>query len=248
MNFKEFISNLTKENLDLINREFAKKEKSVPKFAFSKIRDADLEKLVYIEYNPNIKIFKNWLNNNITLDSDTITFLKKLIEDNRRYIKFYNEEDLKMKFLSPLFNRIDFRNFKYKFRDFYKQILEYKTDKFIFSGVTDFVISKGLKYGEKPYFFIQEFKKGIDTSDPEPQLLAELISGVEINGWSSMRGAYIIGENWNFVILEKLGVDKYQYFISRTFNSTNSDDLMGIYRNLLFVKNEIIEMLKDEEN
>ncbi len=73
-------------------------------------------------------------------------------------------------------------------------------------------------------------------------VLAELISAVELNGWKQIKGAYIIGENWNFVILEKLDKDKYQYFISRTFNSTVLENLTKIFKNLLFVKNEIIQM------
>ena len=62
-----------------------------------------------------------------------------------------------------------------------------------------------------------------------------------------MKGAYIIGENWNFVILEKLGKNKYQYFVSESFNSAKIEDLKGIYKNLLFVKQEIIEMIKKGE-
>ena len=127
-------------------------------------------------------------------------------------------------------------------------ILEpYETENFILNGITDFVISKGLFYSEKPYFFIQEFKRAEDYSNPRPQLLAELISAVELNSWKTIKGAYIIGENWNFVILNRLERHKYEYFVSRTFNSTNFEDLKGIYKNLLFVKEEIIEMVKRGE-
>jgi hypothetical protein len=31
-----------------------------------------------------------------------------------------------------------------------------------------------------------------------------------------IKGAYITGENWHFVILEKLERHKYQYFISQS--------------------------------
>ena len=97
------------------------------------------------------------------------------------------------------------------------------------------------------YFFIQEFKKGIKGSDPEPQLLAELIAGLELNTWQIIRGAYIVGAIWNFVILEKLGKDKYQYFVSENFDSSKIGDLKGIYQNLVFVKEEIIEKIKKED-
>ena len=70
-------------------------------------------------------------------------------------------------------------------------------------------------------------------------MLAELISAVELNNFEQMEGAFIIGENWNFVILNKLAQNKYQYFISHTFNAANINDLKSIYKNLLFVKHKI---------
>ncbi len=73
-------------------------------------------------------------------------------------------------------------------------------------------------------------------------MLAELISGIEFNGFKLIKGAFIIGENWNFVILDKLDHDKYQYFISHTLNATHINDLQQIYKNLLFVKHEIIKI------
>jgi len=77
--------------------------------------------------------------------------------------------------------------------------------------MTDFLISKGF-FPEEPYFFIQEFKKSIKYDDPRPQLLAELISAVELNKFNSMKGAYIVVAIWHFVILEKIGTN--QYFFS----------------------------------
>ena len=46
------------------------------------------------------------------------------------------------------------------------------------------------------------------------------------------------------IYLQKLDIDKYQYFISQNFDSTKIDDLKSIYKNLLFVKNEILTMVK----
>jgi len=66
-----------------------------------------------------------------------------------------------------------------------------------------------------------------------------MISGVELNNILSMRGAYIIGAIWNFVILEKLGENKYQYFVSSNFDSTKIDDLKDIYKNLLHIKSTL---------
>jgi len=102
------------------------------------------------------------------------------------------------------------------------------------------MIAQGLFKSEKPYFFIQEFKQGKTRKDPEPQLLAELISAVELNDESAMQGAYIVGAIWNFVILEKIEKHQYQYFVSENFDSTKIEDLKAIYRNLLFIQQEIL--------
>ena len=54
----------------------------------------------------------------------------------------------------------------------------------------------------------------------------------------------VFGAIWNFVILEKLSKNNYQYFVSQNFDSTKIEDLKDIYKNLIFVKEEIIEMAK----
>ena len=97
-------------------------------------------------------------------------------------------------------------------------------------------MAKGLYESETPYFFIQEFKKGVEFSDPRPQLVAELIAGLEISNFKNIKGAYIIGSIWNFVILEKIEKDSYRYYVSENFDSSKIGDLNLIYKNLLFVK------------
>jgi hypothetical protein len=185
-------------------------------------------------------IFNSWFNFDITLIDEEVLFLKELLAQEIDLIRIYNEEDLKAHFISPILNKVNFKSLKNKRRDFYEETLTYETNHFILRGVTDFVVAKGLEYPETPYFFIQEFKKGVQYSNPEPQLLAELISAVELNNFKQMKGAFIVGENWNFVILNKLAQDKYQYFISHTFNATNINDLKCIYKNLLFVKHNLL--------
>ena len=76
------------------------------------------------------------------------------------FLASISEEDLKVNFLIPILNKVHFKSYENEFRDFYELPLKYETEKFIFNGITDFVVSKGLIESEKPYFFIQEFKKG----------------------------------------------------------------------------------------
>ena len=238
------------ERIEALEREIRElkgiSNNGLKSYTFSKITTKQLRKLVDINQKINNNIFNNWFSFDIKFDNALIDFLSNLINKNKSLIKSYNEEDLKVKFIIPLLNRVDFLSYSDEFRDFYELPLYYQNDKFIFNGTTDFVVSKGLFESQKPYFFIQEFKKGQTDGYPEPQLLAELISAIELNNETTMRGAYIVGAIWNFVILEKLGKDKYQYFVSENFDSTKIEDLKGIYRNLMFVKQEIIEKVKVE--
>ena len=211
-----------------------------PTYQYSKITFNQLESLVDITQNIAHNRFDDWFNSDINIEDKTVDFLQELIEKEKHYIKVYNEEDLKVNFIIPVLNKIDFK-IEGKIRGFYEEPITYKTDKFIFNGTTDFLVSTGFRKPKKPYFFIQEFKKGQTSSFPEPQLLAELIAAVELNSWTEIKGAYIVGAVWNFVILEKIEVGQYRYFVSENFDCTKIDDLKNIFKHLLFVKNEIIE-------
>lgn len=221
-----------------------KDETGASTYQYSKIRDSDLLKLFDIEQNLDERRFDGWFRQTVETAHEDEHFLAALLEDNRLLIERYGEEDLKANFIVPLLNRVRFKSFERKVRDFYELPLRYATEKFIFSGTVDFAVSKGLVESRKPYFFIQEFKRSEDYGNPRPQLLAELISAVELNAWTEMKGAYIIGGSWHFVILEKLAQEKYQYFISQNFDSTKLNDLLSIYRNLVIVKHEIFRMIK----
>jgi len=239
------LQQLLKENEELKNRlnllevKYQIKEE-IPTYCFSQIGFSDLKKIVEIKPKLNYHKFDDWFNDeNIKLDDEDIHFLKNLIDNNIFYLENYKEEDLKVKFITPILNRINFVNIDKEIRDFYDENLCYQTEQFILNGEADFVVAKGYFFSELPYFFIQEFKKSKAAKDPEPQLLAELIAAIELNNFTTIKGAFIIGAIWNFVLLEKLGTNKYQYFVSRNYDSTDLEKLKSIYKNLLFVKKEI---------
>jgi len=217
-------------------------KEDIPIYYFSKIKDKELRELVNIKQNFSLKIFDKWFNQTINLEDHEIKFLTELLDKEFNFIRIYKEEDLKVKFIAPILNKVDFRSIEKEIRDFYEEKITYKTNKFILTGNTDYLVSKGLEYSEKPYFFIQEFKKAKEISYPESQLLAELITAVELNDFKIMKGAYIVGAIWNFVILKKLAENTYQYFISINFDSSKLADLTAIYKNLLVVKEEIFKI------
>ncbi|KOR31577.1 hypothetical protein TI05_12680 [Achromatium sp. WMS3] len=234
---------LLRENQELKKKLGLEIEK-ISSYTFSQITLLELRSIVEIKLKLNEAKFGDWFNHSsVKLDNTDISFLENLINKHAFSIETYQEETLKVKFIAPILNRIDFSNLEKEVCDFYDESLTYKTEKFILTGKVDFMVSKGYFYSETPYFFIQKFKPSTTAKNPQPQLLAELISAVELNDWKFIKGAYIIGGNWHFVILEKLEHHKYQYFISQNFDSTKIEDLKLIYKNLLFVKNEILAMV-----
>lgn len=218
----------------------------IKEFSFSQITFENIKSVIKIEKKYNLSIFQDWFNINEISNLD-LEFLKKLNsvygENFASVIKHFSEETLKAKFIIPILNKVDFFSPERYIADFYNESLKYQNDNFCFSGFCDFYVARGIEYPEKPLFFIQEFKKGEKYSDPEPQLIAELIAGLEIGNLQNIKGAYIIGSIWNFVYLYKNN-DKYIYTISQNFDSTKLSDLIQIFSNLLFVKNEIFNSIK----
>ena len=106
----------------------------------------------------------------------------------------------------------------------------------LLSGKTDFMLARGFKTPEKPFFFIQEFKKDKQLKDPEDQILAEMLAAIKINETNIMHGAYVTGNEWDFIILEKLETGNYEYFVSKSLNCLDIDHLKQIYINLQAVK------------
>jgi hypothetical protein len=234
MSFLEEMSQLRKK-IDALETDSKKRV-----IDFSRVRDADLDEMrVSIRFGENK--FNQWFNSKIDIDSQSLTFLTELLKKEREFLRYYNEEDLKVNFLIPILNRIDFKILDLEVRAFYKESLNIETDNLVLKGVPDFFISKGLFRSETPLFFIQKFNKGRDNSFIEFQLVAEMVAGLEVSKLQEIKGAYVVGSIWNFVILEKLE-EGYNYSVSRNFDSSREDDLKEIYKNLLYIKSEIIEM------
>jgi hypothetical protein len=98
------------------------------------------------------------------------------------------------------------------------------------------MVATGIDQAKKPYFFIQEFKPSLPDRNPEVQLLAELLIAMEKNKTTIMRGGYIIGQFWKFIILEKIGENQFEYFVSPAFDALKLPDLTQIYVILQAVK------------
>jgi hypothetical protein len=228
--------------------KYEKEEKTSPPkptYSFSKISEKKLKELLNVKNILSVgSKFDDWFYNKIEISERESKFLKRLLEKRQNRIRIYNEQALSMKFISSILNEVDFEIPEREITDFYENSISYDFGGFIFSGEPDFFVAKGVTEPETPYFFIQEFKKTKDPKYPEPQLVAEMVVALEISELSQVKGAFIVGINWHFVILEKVE-NRYQYFVSEPLLATRIEDLKLIYKNLLFVKAEILEMVDE---
>jgi hypothetical protein len=202
--------------------------------SFSKVKFDELCKVVPLKPITDHAQFNEWFHYDYSLNENEIDFLTHLIDLHRPFLSSYSEEELKVKYITPMLNKVNFM-FE-EVRDWYERPLKAVINGVEIGGYVDFMVAKGIKEPQRPYFFIQEFKKSKTEVDPEDQLLAELLVATELNQATVMRGAYIIGKVWNFVILKKQPNNEYEYYVSKIFDNTWLDDLKQIYINLQAVK------------
>ncbi|MEM1324571.1 MAG: hypothetical protein AAGI23_01390 [Bacteroidota bacterium] len=212
--------------------------------SFSNIRFKDLKAIAPIEQSANEVVFEDWFNYPYEFNEEEIAFLTDLIVRNRLKINAYTEEELKAKFLIPLLNKVDF--VKGEVSDWYERNIRGKINGVEIGGVTDFMVAKGVKEPETPYFYIQEFKPSKPSVFPEDQLLAELMVSVELEGKQSMKGAYIVGQFWTFVILEKQPNGSFILYLAPSLDALKLEDLQEIYKHLKAVKAEILEKVSQQ--
>lgn len=147
-----------------------------------------------------------------------------------------------MKFLALLFFISEIEE-KQKIQAFYERPLSITIQGQKISLKTDCMLATplGKNTPKEPYFFLQEFKKGKgDKFDPEAQMLAAMLIAQNKNQLSNniahpIYGAYVVGKNWNFTVL-----DNNNYCRSRQFDTTERGVLIQIVSILRNLKTLII--------
>lgn len=208
---------------------------SKPRYNFEKIDKAFVEKEFQLERVDGHPILAQWETDTLP---DAIDDKFGIINQQRLLLadrlEDFNEETLKMNFIWLLLNLVQFNGANYT--AFADERLEAEFDNFILAGRTDWFVAKGKYKPEVPYLFLQEYKRTRHaSSDPEGQLLAEMLTARKLNSTTEpMKGLTITGKFWNFVVLHE-----NQYCISKSYDSTQEDELRDIYRILKIAKNEI---------
>lgn len=174
-------------------------------------------------------LMQEWLNiPNYNFDIIDQAIFDNALQKARRNIEGWSEEDLKMKFISPILQlggMLDGDTFV----SFFDKSLEEEVEGHKLSVKADFVIAKGmLNYMQRPYFHFQEYKpQKSPTGDPMAQLLEAFLIAQEKNKKDSieipMYGCEIIGRQWTFVTMEGK-----EYCVSSPYICTEKEDLIQI--------------------
>ena len=154
------------------------------------------------------------------------TLLEDVHHRSIDYINGWNEEELKMKLISPLFYIADIEE-RGKIATFFERPMKAIIKNYKISVVCDCLVAtpKGLTTPKFPYFFLQEFKKEKgDSQDPEAQMLAAMLIAQHANNdGKTLYGSWLVGSNWKFTTL----TDKL-YCSSRWYDATNKVELEHI--------------------
>ena len=205
-----------------------------------KLNHYDVEEVIDvmgIEKIENSTYLDEWLN----ADGEIKVSYAEILEEGRQELSLkwdeWNEEELKIKFVSLVFLASQVEEPK-KIRTFFERNLSGKVNDIIISVTVDCMIATPKKSGapEHPYFFLQEFKRSrTDSRDPEGQMLAAMILAQELNqDGRPLYGCWLQGKNWYFTVL--IGAE---YSISRQYDATQKADLLQI----VFILRKLKELI-----
>lgn len=199
----------------------------------------DLHEQFNLVKSESTEKLNNWLSAQNDISDEEriqIEILKDKLIKNANY---WNEEELKIKFIGPFLELVNLDGENYKL--FYNRSMTASIDNIKVSGTVDMVVASGFQKPKKPFFCIHEYKQELkkDSADPVGHLLSEMIVAQKINGDGQViYGSYVIGRSWYFIILEG-----NEYTVSDTYLATQ-DDIYTIFKILREVKKYIELIVK----
>lgn len=160
----------------------------------------------------------------------------------RNHARGWNEEELKIHFLGPLFQLINFEG--KNFNVFAGRQLSARVDEFDMRGIVDGLIARGYLEPVTPYFCLQEYKpeKGRDI-DPAGQMLASMLTARVVNDdKETVYGCYVLGRFWFFATLH--GTDP-TFGISDSLDATDPKDIKLIFAQLRWLRDWVRQQTED---
>jgi hypothetical protein len=168
-----------------------------------------------------------WMKSQFILDDFEEKTLDKALDRYANLAASWNEEELKMHFISAIITVAD-PNITDVCKTYFERPLTGIIQNYNMHVITDCMIAQPKLAGDpdKPYFFLQEFKQAqrFGRTDPQGQMLAAMLLAQQINADDKIiYGCYVVENNWRFTTLNGLN-----YCVSRQFNATEKIELLSI--------------------
>ncbi len=180
----------------------------------------------------------SWMAANYDLTDSENEIIDQLHADMSDFGDYLNEEELKIQFVGSAF-LVARVNVPHKIRVFYERGLSATVNNYELSVISDCLIASPKRFNapQRPYFFLQEFKKGKgEKVDPEAQMMVAMLIAQEKNQDNyPIYGGYLVGRNWIFTTLLA-----NNYCVSRQFDATKREDICQIIFNLRQLKGIIL--------
>lgn len=197
-----------------------------------------LEKTFGLDEVQELPSLKSWLEGEADINEWERTSLEKLRDLLKFNVHDWNEQELDMNFIGPLFSIVNFSSKKHNL--FAHRKIEGTINDWRLYGVPDNMIASGRREPDIPYFAFQEYKKKKDPKgDPKAQALAAMLVGQSLNQADlPIYGCYVIGHDWEFMILEG------KEFAQSLDYSAITDGIFDIFRILKVLKSIVQERTK----
>jgi hypothetical protein len=184
------------------------------------------------------KLIDEWVTTKGVLNPGESERIEKLYRKALKSGDGWNEEELKMKFISLLFDLADIEE-EDKIISFFERPMNATFNGTKIGVICDCLLASpaGISTPKTPYFFLQEFKKQKgDSNDPEAQMLAAMLVAQYKNADNKpIYGAWLVGSIWNFTLLQG-----NEYFVSHKFDASDLESLTQI----VFVLRRLKELIK----
>ncbi|TAD99722.1 MAG: hypothetical protein EAZ97_08095 [Bacteroidetes bacterium] len=200
------------------------------------------EEFGYKRHFKNFPLIEEWLKAEEDINAEEKTILLRLCDRLLLNTEAWNEDELKMFFIAPLLETVNFYSPDYKI--FTQRKFSATIGDWLLNGVFDLIVSKGEQHPKKPYFFLHEYKQERKKeNDPLGQLLAAMIVAQSKNEKDIiLYGSYIMGRYYYFVILKGK-----EYGVSNSLNAADIDDLFKIFSMMRWVRQKIDLMVQEEQ-
>lgn len=178
-------------------------------YAFRDCTQSLLYDLFGLQATHSSPVLENWLKSDIALSDKEVMILEEYQERLLLNRNTWNEQELAMSFIGPILSLVNFTE-PYRFNLFSQRRIKahvpsLQGGEIELSGEPDGLIATGYFEPKVPMFAFTEYKRQLEPDgDPIGQTLAAMLVGQALDQIEKpLYGAYVVGHDWYFLVLEK---------------------------------------------